>query len=94
MCRFFIELYKSDTETPPHTQSWKEDFQATREQEPPDSWDMEFQDGAASPQTAVHKRWRGAATFIPKVPGTSKKQSADGKQVKSVCVQRVVVVAD
>lgn len=63
-------------------ESWKEDFQAMKEQEPPDSWDMEFQDGAASAQTAVHKPWRGAAAFIPKVPGTSKKQSADGKQRK------------
>ncbi|XP_074554747.1 caprin-2 isoform X2 [Halichoeres trimaculatus] len=63
-------------------ESWKDDFQAMREQEPPDSWDMEFQDGAASAQTAVHKPWRGAAAFIPKVSGTSKKQSADGKQRK------------
>lgn len=68
-------------ETPP-TQNWKEDFQAMREQEPPDSWDMELPDGTASPPTAVHKPWRGAATFIPKVPVTAKIQSADGKQVR------------
>lgn len=68
-------------ETPP-TQNWKEDFQAMREQEPPDCWDMELPDRPASPQATVHKPWRGAATFIPKVPVTAKKQSADGKQVR------------
>ncbi|XP_062300179.1 caprin-2 [Scomber scombrus] len=78
---FFNRLYLSDMETPP-TQNWKEDFQAMREQEPPDSWDMELPDGTASPPTAVHKPWRGAATFIPKVPVTTKKQSAGGKQRK------------
>eukprot|EP00064_Thunnus_orientalis_P019812 superscaffoldBa00005133_g19942 len=79
--RFFNRLYLSDMETPP-TQNWKEDFQAMREQEPPDSWDMELPDGPTSPPAAVHKPWRGAATFIPKVPVTTKKQSADGKQQK------------
>ncbi|XP_044199698.1 caprin-2 isoform X2 [Thunnus albacares] len=78
---FFNRLYLSDMETPP-TQNWKEDFQAMREQEPPDSWDMELPDGPTSPPAAVHKPWRGAATFIPKVPVTTKKQSADGKQKK------------
>ncbi|XP_078138382.1 caprin-2 [Centroberyx gerrardi] len=76
---FFNRLYLTDTETPP-TQNWKEDFQAVKEREPPDCWDMEFTDRPASPQPAVHKPWRGAATFIPKVP--NKKQSADAKQRK------------
>ncbi|XP_041833990.1 caprin-2 isoform X2 [Melanotaenia boesemani] len=67
---FFNRLYLTDVETP-STQNWKEGFQATREQEPPDSWD-----GSPSPQTTVHKPWRGAATFIPKVvPVTTNKQT-------------------
>ncbi|KAM7366802.1 hypothetical protein PAMP_014746 [Pampus punctatissimus] len=77
--RFFNRLYLSDMETPP-TQNWKEDFQAMREQEPPDCWDMELPDGPPSPQAAVHKPWRGAATFIPKVPVGTKKQSGEVKQ--------------
>ncbi|XP_044041842.1 caprin-2 isoform X2 [Siniperca chuatsi] len=77
---FFNSLYLTDMKSPP-TQNWKEDFQALSEQEPPDCWDMELSDGPASPQGAVHKPWRGAATFIPKVPVT-KKQSADCKQRK------------
>ncbi|XP_070709989.1 caprin-2 [Pempheris klunzingeri] len=78
---FFNRLYLTDMETPP-TQNWKEDFQAMREREPPDCWDMEFSDGASTPQTAVHKPWRRAATFIPKIPISAKKQSADCKQRK------------
>ncbi|XP_035535947.1 caprin-2 isoform X1 [Morone saxatilis] len=79
---FFNRLYLTDTETPPCTQNWKEDFQAMREREPPDCWDMELSDRTASPQAAVHKPWRGAATFIRKVPVTTKKPSAGCKQRK------------
>lgn len=79
--QFFNRLYLTDMETPP-AQSWKEDFQAMREREPPDCWDMEFPDRPTSPHTAVHKPWRGAATLIPKVPAATKKQSADCKQVR------------
>ncbi|XP_029902219.1 caprin-2 isoform X2 [Myripristis murdjan] len=78
---FFNRLYLTDMETPP-TQNWKEDFQAVKEREPPDYWDMEFTDGPSSPQPGVHKPWRGAAAFIPKVPVASKKLSADSKQRK------------
>ncbi|CAJ1055754.1 caprin-2 isoform X3 [Xyrichtys novacula] len=63
-------------------ESWKEDFQALKEREPPDCWDLDLLDGAASPQTSVPKPWRGAAAFIPKNPGTSRNQSADCKQRK------------
>lgn len=66
--------------TPP-TQSWREDLQASREREPPDCWDVESCDGTALPNPAVRKTWKGAATLIPKVPGTTKKQSAGCKQV-------------
>nr|XP_046235413.1 caprin-2 isoform X2 [Scatophagus argus] len=78
---FFNRLYLTDMATP-LTQNWKEDFQAMREREPPDCWDMDFTEESASPKAAVHKTWRGAATFIPKVPVTTKKQSADCKQRK------------
>ncbi len=67
----------------PSSQNWKEDFQDMKDQEPPDCWDMEFSDAASSAQDAVHKPWRGAATFIPKVPVTTKKPSVDCKQVRS-----------
>ncbi|XP_042367720.1 caprin-2 isoform X2 [Plectropomus leopardus] len=63
-------------------ENWKGDFQTTREREPPDCWDMELSDGCVSPKAAVHKQWRGAATFIPKVPGAAKKQAADCKHRK------------
>ncbi|XP_076577821.1 caprin-2 isoform X2 [Chaetodon auriga] len=74
---FFNRLYQTDTATP-SAQNWKEDFHAMREREPPDCWDMELSDGTVSPKAAVHKPWRGAATFIPKVI----KQAAECKQRK------------
>ncbi|XP_030005999.1 caprin-2 isoform X2 [Sphaeramia orbicularis] len=77
---FFNRLYLTNTEAPP-PQSWKNDFQDMKEQEPADCWDMELTGGAVSPQATVCKPWRGAATFIPKVPVTSKKQS-DSKRRK------------
>ncbi|KAK2858670.1 hypothetical protein Q5P01_003290 [Channa striata] len=70
----FNRLSLTDTETP-STQNWKEDFQAKREQEPPDCWDMESPGGPISPQIAVPKPWSGPATLIPKVPASTKKQS-------------------
>ncbi|XP_068573222.1 caprin-2 [Cebidichthys violaceus] len=82
---FFNRLYLSDTETP--TRNWKADFQRRREREPPDCWDVEFSDGPGSPQATVHKPWRGAATFIPKVPVTSKKQYINCKQRKETGVK-------
>ncbi|XP_040031468.2 caprin-2 isoform X2 [Gasterosteus aculeatus] len=63
-------------------ESWKEDFQATMEREPPGCWDIEVTDGPDSPQAAVYKPWRGAATLIPKVPVATKKQYIDCKQKK------------
>ncbi|XP_074481884.1 caprin-2 isoform X2 [Sebastes fasciatus] len=62
----FSRLYPTTTESPP-TQRWKGDLQTTRDREPPDRWDMDLPDGPASPQAAVHKPWRGAATLIPRV---------------------------
>uniref|UniRef100_A0A4W5NQK4 Caprin family member 2 n=1 Tax=Hucho hucho TaxID=62062 RepID=A0A4W5NQK4_9TELE len=60
----------------PITQNWKAEFQAMKEQEPPDSWDME----SDSTQPVIQKPWRGAAVFISKVPVTTKKQNAEPKQ--------------
>ncbi|KAM9403258.1 caprin-2-like isoform 3-T3 [Salvelinus alpinus] len=59
----------------PITQNWKAEFQAMKEQEPPDSWDME----SDSTQPVIQKPWRGAAVLISKVPVTSKKH-AEPKQ--------------
>lgn len=73
-------LYQSEAETAP-TQNWKADFQ-TREREPPDRWDMEFLDGPGSLQAAGPKPWKGAATFIPKVPVATKKQHIDDNKVR------------
>ncbi|KAF3859083.1 hypothetical protein F7725_021482 [Dissostichus mawsoni] len=60
-------------------ENWKGGFQ-TREREPPDCWDLDSSVGPCSPPAAVHRPWRGAATFIPKGPVTTKKQSAGCKQ--------------
>ncbi|KAF7228805.1 transcript variant X4 [Nothobranchius furzeri] len=78
----FYRLRLSEEEASPPL-NWREDFQAKREQEPPDSWDMHLQDGPLSPQSAPAKSWKGAATFIPKVHHvTSKKISAEDKPRK------------
>uniref|UniRef100_A0A1A8BRV1 Caprin family member 2 n=1 Tax=Nothobranchius kadleci TaxID=1051664 RepID=A0A1A8BRV1_NOTKA len=78
----FYRLRLSEEEASPPL-NWREDFQAKREQEPPDSWDMHLQDGPLSPQSAPAKSWKGAATFIPKVHHvTSKKTSAEDKPRK------------
>lgn len=58
-------------------------YASEKEQDPPDCWDVELPEEPSSPQTAVLKPWRGAATLIPKViPSTTRKQSADCKLVK------------
>nr|XP_029486163.1 caprin-2-like isoform X3 [Oncorhynchus nerka] len=60
----------------PVTPNWKAEFQAMKEQEPPDSWDME----SDSTQPVIQNPWRGAAVFISKVPVTTKKDNAEPKQ--------------
>ncbi|XP_041707882.1 caprin-2 isoform X4 [Coregonus clupeaformis] len=60
----------------PINQNWKAEFQAMKEQEPPDSWDME----SDSTQPVIQKPWRGAAVLISKVPVTTKKQNGESKQ--------------
>lgn len=63
--------------TPP-TQNRRES-QVSRAHEPPDCWDAEFPDGSTSLDAVVQKPWRGAATFIRKVPVSNKKTSVSGK---------------
>ncbi|KAI5100226.1 caprin-2 [Silurus meridionalis] len=46
--------------------TWKGEFLALKEQEPPDSWDMELTDPPASSKMVLQKPWKGAAGFIPK----------------------------
>ncbi|XP_029351589.1 caprin-2 [Echeneis naucrates] len=79
---------------PSEKQSWKGNFQGMRECEPPDSWDMEFPDDPSSPHTAVYKPWRGAATFIPKGPVSTKKQpdSKRRKERQARAEQRVKAI--
>ncbi|KAK5848766.1 hypothetical protein PBY51_008459 [Eleginops maclovinus] len=83
------ELLRADSHSPIATtnsnevskENWKGGFH-TREQEPPDCWDLDSSAGPCSPRAAVQMPWRGAATFIPKGLVTTKKQSAGCKQRK------------
>ncbi|KAF4080977.1 hypothetical protein AMELA_G00155480 [Ameiurus melas] len=59
-------------ETKVQSPNWKADFLALKEQEPPDSWDMEFSDPPASSKMTLPKPWKGAAGFIPKTMVTVK----------------------
>ncbi|XP_017341550.1 caprin-2 isoform X3 [Ictalurus punctatus] len=59
-------------ETKGQSPNWKADFLALKEQEPPDSWDMEFSDPPASSKMTLPKPWKGAAGFIPKTMVTMK----------------------
>ncbi|CAB1445411.1 unnamed protein product [Pleuronectes platessa] len=65
-------------ETKVSNENWRDDFEAIRKREPLDNWDMEC---------PVHKPWRGAATYIYKVP--TKKRS-DCKQ--AVHMEKPLVV--
>ncbi|XP_068163149.1 caprin-2 isoform X3 [Antennarius striatus] len=78
---FFDRLYLTDTATP-STQNWKNSFHAMMETEPPDCWDVELSDGAPKTTGAGRKMWKGAATLIPRVPVTTRKQAADCKERK------------
>ncbi|XP_035257244.1 caprin-2 isoform X3 [Anguilla anguilla] len=62
-------------------ESRKADLTALKEQEPPDSWDMEFADKPSSPPpTVTQKPWRGAATFVPKEQVTVQRPNPEPKQ--------------
>lgn len=62
------------------TQNWDQTFQEATEQEPPEFWDTPLSNGPDSCKAPVPKACRGAATLVPKVPGTAKKQPAPFKQ--------------
>lgn len=79
--QFFNRLHLTEVVTPPTERTWKEDLRGSSDQEPPDCWDADSCDDAPLPSPVGCKTWRGAATLIPKVPGTTKKQSAGCKQV-------------
>ncbi|XP_054911761.1 caprin-2 isoform X2 [Poeciliopsis prolifica] len=77
--KVFNRLYLTDLETL-NSQNWKEDFQAVMEQDPPECWDSESPDEPLSPQIAVNKPWKGAATFIPKVVQVPSKKCSTGSK--------------
>ena len=52
----------TQTVPPPPPPNLKAEFQAMKEREPPDSWDVEF----LSDRLLAPKPSRGAATFIPR----------------------------
>ncbi|XP_016106380.1 caprin-2 [Sinocyclocheilus grahami] len=60
--------------------SWKEEFLAMKEREPPDSWEMEFSDPPASSQSPIQKPWKGAAGLIPKTADIVKRPTVDPKE--------------
>ncbi|XP_026065772.1 caprin-2-like isoform X2 [Carassius auratus] len=60
--------------------SWKEEFLAMKEREPPDSWEMEFSDPPASSQSPIQKPWKGAAGLIPKSADIAKRPTVDPKE--------------
>ncbi|XP_077401533.1 caprin-2 [Vanacampus margaritifer] len=71
--------------------------EVSKADEPIDWWDLDFSDEGTTPQAAVTKPWKGAATFIPKAPVTSKCKLATSrqeKQRKSKREQRAKIGAD
>ncbi|XP_058629229.1 caprin-2 isoform X2 [Onychostoma macrolepis] len=60
--------------------SWKEEFLAMKEREPPDSWEMELSGPPASSQSPIQKPWKGAAGLIPKTADIVKRPTVDPKE--------------
>ncbi|XP_052434927.1 caprin-2 [Carassius gibelio] len=69
---------RQDENASPRT--WKEEFLAMKEREPPDSWEMEFSDPPASSQSPIQKPWKGAAGLIPKTADIAKRPTVDPKE--------------
>lgn len=66
--------------------SWKAEFLALKEQEPPDSWDMEFSDPPESSKTELQKPWKETSGFIPKTTVTVESAAAvEAKPVTFYC---------
>ncbi|KAL2102242.1 hypothetical protein ACEWY4_001410 [Coilia grayii] len=59
--------------------NWKEEFLALKEQEPPDSWDMEFNDGSPTSNAGLQKPSKGAAAFILKDQNSDTKPNKQPK---------------
>ncbi|MBN3295260.1 CAPR2 protein, partial [Amia calva] len=64
----------------PLSQAWKKEFLALKQQEPPDSWDMDYVEKPTPPQQAVLKPCRSAAVFVPKEPEEVKRPATEPKQ--------------
>ncbi|XP_077357260.1 caprin-2 isoform X2 [Festucalex cinctus] len=78
-CKYFSCLRSKTTPAPSKSTC----SEVSKADEPIDWWDLDFSDEGTSPQAAVPKPWKGAATSIPKTPVTSKcKSSAPTRQVK------------
>uniref|UniRef100_A0A671K4J8 Caprin-2-like n=1 Tax=Sinocyclocheilus anshuiensis TaxID=1608454 RepID=A0A671K4J8_9TELE len=69
---------RRDENRSPH--SWKEEFLAMKEREPPDSWEMEFSEAPASSQSPTQKPWKGAAGLIPKTADIATRPTVDPKE--------------
>ncbi|XP_048863596.1 caprin-2 isoform X2 [Brienomyrus brachyistius] len=67
---------------PAPAKSWKADFLALKQQEPPDSWDMEFEDVPTPQPTAPQKPWRGEIGFVPKAQAAMKSSTQVLKERK------------
>ncbi|KAI2665406.1 Caprin-2 [Labeo rohita] len=84
---FLNRRYLPETDATERTQdenasprSWKEEFLAMKEREPPDSWEMEFSDPPVSSQSPIQKPWKGAAGLIPKTADIAKRPTVDPKE--------------
>ncbi|XP_048012732.1 caprin-2 isoform X1 [Megalobrama amblycephala] len=71
------ECRQDDNASP---RSWKDEFLAMKEREPPDSWEMEFSDPPVSSQSPIQKPWKGAAGLIPKTTDIVKRPMVDPKE--------------
>ncbi|CAM4565331.1 unnamed protein product [Leuciscus chuanchicus] len=60
--------------------SWKDEFLAMKQREPPDSWEMEVSDPPVSSQSPIRKPWKGAAGLIPKTTDILKRPTVDPKE--------------
>nr|XP_023668542.1 caprin-2 isoform X2 [Paramormyrops kingsleyae] len=67
---------------PAPTTSWKADFLALKQQEPPDSWDMDFEDVPTPQPVAPQKPWSGAIGFVPKAQAAMNSSTKATKERK------------
>ncbi|XP_031438553.1 caprin-2 isoform X2 [Clupea harengus] len=73
-------LSKQNLDKNPPSHNWKEEFLALKEQEPPDSWDMELNEGPPSSKAGLpSKPSRAAAGFVLKDQKSIKKPNIEPK---------------